>query len=84
MSFCLYYQAQVVPAKCWFFVGVLRSFEHVCFDRTLDKQTSTFEFFVPKDMQATFLALMAYFEKEGIVTTFTELPNRLLDPEEAF
>ena len=84
MSHCLYYQARVVPAKCWFFVGIMRSFEHVCFDRTLDKQTSTFEFFVPEAMQEVFLTLMAYFEKEGIVTMLTELPNRLLDPNTVF
>lgn len=84
MDYCQYYQAQVIPSKCWFFVGVLRSFEHVCFDRTLDKETSTFEFFVPEDMQKVFLELMDYFKKEGIVTTLTQLPNRLLDPLEKF
>ncbi len=84
MSYCQYYQAQVLPTKCWFFVGVLRSFEHVCFDRTLDKEKSIFEFFVPDDMQEVFLELMAYFTQEGIVTTLTRLPNRLLDPAQKF
>ena len=84
MAYCQYYQAQVVPAKCWFFVGVLRSFEHVCFDRTRDKEASIFEFFVPPDMESTFLELMDYFKKEGIVTSLEQLPNRLLDPNEEF
>ena len=82
MAHCLYYQAQVVTSKCWFFVGVLRSFEYVCFDRTLDKKTSTFEFFVPEDTQEIFLRIMNYFEKEGIVSSLVEQPNRFLASNE--
>lgn len=84
MSFCRYYQAQVVPTQCWFFVGVLRSFEHVCFDRTRDTATSTFEFFVPEDQRGIFLQLMHYFSEQGIISAFQELPNRLLDPDARF
>lgn len=74
---CLYYQATVERSKCWFLVAVLRSFEHVAFDRTLDVAQSRFEFFVPADMEAIFLELMDYFQKTGIVTTVEQLPNRL-------
>ncbi len=74
---CLYYQAHVTREKVWFFVGVLRSFEHLVFDRTFDKEHSIFEFFVPKDLNQYFLDLMQYFQDEGIVHNLQELPNRL-------
>ncbi len=72
-----YYQAQVDPAHGWFFVGVLRSFEHMAFDRTLDVQKSIFEFFVPQDTENYFLDLMDYFKKEEIIFDLCKLPNRL-------
>ncbi len=74
-----YYQAQVDPAHGWFFVGVLRSFEHMAFDRTLDVQTSLFEFFVPQDTEEHFLDLMDYFQQEQIVSELRKLPNRLIE-----
>ena len=77
MPYCCYYQATVRKADAWFLVAVLRSFEHLAFDRTLEKNSSRFEFFVPKDLEKNFLALMAYFQNEGIVTHFEQLPNRL-------
>jgi len=75
---CLYYQAHIDKPRCWFVVAVLRSFEHLVFDRTLDKETSLFEFFVPPALQPTFEELMRYFQSEGIVLDFKELPNRLV------
>jgi hypothetical protein len=82
MLYCSYYQAHVTEKETWFFVATLRSFEHLAFDRTLDKATSTFEFFVPTDLEATFVSLMAHFTSVGIVSNFTQLPNRLLDPSQ--
>jgi len=76
-----YYQAQVDPAHGWFFVGVLRSFEHMAFDRTLDVQTSLFEFFVPQDTEKYFLDLMDYFKQEQIISNLNKLPNRLAAPD---
>ncbi len=76
-----YYQAQVDPAHAWFFVGVLRSFEHMAFDRTLDVQTSLFEFFVPQDTEKHFLDLMSYFQQERIISNLKNLPNRLAEPD---
>ncbi len=76
-----YYQAQVDPAHGWFFVGVLRSFEHMAFDRTLDVQTSLFEFFVPQDTENYFLDLMDYFKKEQIISNLKKLPNRLAESD---
>lgn len=81
MAYCTYYQAQVVEKYCWFLVAVLRSFEHLSFDRTYDRATSTFEFFVPQDGEDTFLQVMDYFKKEGVITTLQQLPNRLKDPD---
>lgn len=81
MSYCSYYQAHVVEKDCWFLVAVMRSFEHLAFDRTYDRATSTFEFFVPQECEEIFLEVMAYFKQEGIITTLEKLPNRLLDPE---
>lgn len=78
-----YYQAHVVPAYGWFFVGVLRSYEHVCFDRTFDVHNSIFEFFVPADQEHLFLQIMSYFQREGIITNLTKLPHRLLDPHQS-
>lgn len=77
MKFGSYYQAQVDPAHGWFFVGALRSFEHLAFDRTLDVATSTFEFFVPQDNELFFLDLMNYFITENIISDLKKLPNRL-------
>lgn len=78
MDSCLYYQAHLEKKDCWFFVAVLRSFEHLSFDRTLDKKTSLFEIFVTPSQQQLFEEIMAAFEKYGVVLDFKKLPNRLL------
>ena len=75
---CLYYQAHIDKPQCWFVVAILRSFEHLAFDRTIDKKTSLFEFFIPPAGQKTFEELMTYFQAEGIVLDFKELSNRLV------
>ena len=77
IDYCSYYQAVVQREKAWFFAGVLRSFEHLVFERTLDKEKSIFEFFVPVDLESYFLDLMSYFQNEGIVRDLEKLPNRL-------
>lgn len=84
MDYCLYFQAHVLEKECWFLVAVLRSFEHLAFDRTLDKQASIFEFFVPAGNEATFLEVMHFFERQGIVDNLTQLPNRLAAPGAIF
>jgi hypothetical protein len=73
----MYYQAHVDRSKVWFFVAILRSYEHVAFDRTLDTDESLFEFFIPEDCEALFLDLMRYFQNSSIVTDLIKLPNRL-------
>jgi hypothetical protein len=75
--YCVYYQAHIIKEKVWFFVGALRSFEHLAFERTIDKEKSIFEFFIAPDLEHYFLDLIAYFEKKGILTRVEKLPNRL-------
>ena len=84
MEECAYYQAHVVRKECCFLVAILRSFEHLLFDRTLDKNESIFEFFVPVDNEKTFLELMQYLEKKEVVHSVTKLPSRLADPHAQF
>jgi hypothetical protein len=79
MDLCCYYQARVTTKDSWFLVAVLRSFEHLAFDRTLDKQTSTFEFFVPSGNERTFTELLEYFKSQGVILDYQKLPNRLED-----
>lgn len=72
---CVYYQAQVKRPDCWFLVAAIRACEHLAFDRTVNKQDSIFEFFVPEAMDQEFHRLMDYFIKEEIVVGLTRLPN---------
>lgn len=74
--YCLYYQAHVPVSKCGIFVALMRSVEHVAFDRTCDIQTSTFEFFVPNDQRAPFIQFMTFCEEQKLIDQFVELPNR--------
>ena len=82
MDHCLYYQAHVNRKLVWFLVGILKSYENMAFDRTIDKENSIFEFYVPEDMKSYFEHLMDYFIKEGIMSDLKTLPNRLLIPGE--
>jgi len=59
-NFGLYYRATIDRTRCWYFVAILRSFEHMVFDRTYDVQNSVFEFFVPELMNPIF-AIDDYF-----------------------
>jgi hypothetical protein len=76
-NFSRYYQANIEKSKGWFFVGILRSYENIAFDRTLDKQTALFEIFVPQDCEAEFLDLMQLLIDRQIVKNLRNLPNRL-------
>jgi hypothetical protein len=77
-QYCFYYQAHISRSKTLGMVSILKSFDHLCFDRTLDAPTGLFEFFVPESQESLFLKLMAYFEKEGSVSGLQKLPNRIL------
>lgn len=80
--FCQYYKAQVTKSEGTFFVAIFRSFDHIAFDRTLDKQNQIFEFFVPPLMEKQFLHVMDFFEHKGVIKNLEQLPNRLLDDTE--
>lgn len=76
--YCCYYKAHIVREQAWFFVAIMRSYEHIAFDRTLDKQESVFEFFVPSDSTSTFLRVMNKLMQQGIVKEMHQEENRLL------
>lgn len=77
MVFCSYFQARIQKEQTWLFVALLRSNEHLSFDRTINVDEGRFEFFVPKDNVERFLTLMHQFETEGLVSELVCLPNRL-------
>lgn len=72
-----YFQATVHRELSWYVVAILKSFEHLCFDRTYDAESSRFEFFVAPDMAHEFITLMEYFKDEHLIAEFQELPNRI-------
>lgn len=78
MAYCNYYQAQVDRAKTLYVVAILRSLDHMVFDRTLNVEESIFEFFVPQDKKEQFLEIMRYFQDQKLVSNLKELPNRLI------
>lgn len=82
MLYCQYYQGKIKKEECSFFVAILRSFEHLSFDRTFDKNENIFEFFVPTYNEEAFLKIINHFIKLGIITDFKKSENRLLDPNE--
>jgi len=77
MQYCAYYQAQINKKETWYFTATLKSFEHVAFDRTLNKEMGLFEFFVPEDQENIFIELIEYFVKQNIVHNVRKLSNRL-------
>lgn len=81
-NYCSYYQAHVNRQQAWFFVAVVRSFENMMFDRTLDTEQSIFEFFVPPDTEVDFLKIITLLEKLGVVAQVQKLDNRLSLPGE--
>jgi hypothetical protein len=82
MNYCIYYQARVARSECWYVTSILRSSEHLAFDRTLDAQNSIFEFYVSQGREQEFLFLMKYFQDINLVDNLQKLPNRLLCPDE--
>lgn len=76
-TYCAYYQATISKAEILYFVSILKSFDHLCFDRTIDVEKNVFEFFVPQAQEAQFLNTLSYFEKRDIVQDLKKLPNRI-------
>jgi hypothetical protein len=75
--YCAYYHAYVPRKTSWFLVATLKSVEHIAFDRTLEKTNGLFEFFVAPGFVSQFEQLMAYYDTNGIVTSWHKLPNRI-------
>lgn len=82
MNYCSYYTAYIEKSLCWYVVAILKSYEHLAFDRTLDTPTNLFEFYVPADREQEFVRIMNYFEKQNLVSQLQKLPNRLMDPSQ--
>jgi hypothetical protein len=80
-QFCSYYQAQIRKSDVLFVVATLKTFEHTCFDRSLDPVKSRFEFFVPSACEEQFLEVMRYFERKEMVQGLEKFPNRLINSE---
>jgi hypothetical protein len=79
MRYSLYYQANVDKTNTWFLTATLRSFEHLAFDRCLQKEQNLFEFFVPQDLEPYFIEIMQYYLQNGIITNLVKLPNRFVN-----
>lgn len=77
MNYSEYYQARVEPSRCWYVTAILRSHEHMCFDRTLDAEKNILEFFVPSGQEELFLKVMNHFIQKGLVDSLQKIPNRL-------
>lgn len=82
MNYCFYFQANIDRPRVWYFTATLRSFDNLCFDRTRDVTSSLFEFFVPEENKEFFMRLMDWYQAQGIVSNFSELPNRLRNSSE--
>ena len=82
MNYCVYYQALVDKPLCWYVVAILKSYEHLAFDRTLDISTNLFEFYVPPAREQEFVDLMTYFQDQQLIKGLKKLSNRLADPSQ--
>ena len=76
-EYCHYYQAQVDKSSCWFVLATLKSYEHITFDRTLENDNGTLEFFVPQSTKPYFLEIMKSLENEQVIWNLQEMSNRL-------
>lgn len=73
----IYYQAHIDRQLCWFVLAALKSFEHLCFDRTLNAEENLIEFYVCPQANDVFLEIMDYFKKQNLVFNLRQLPNRI-------
>lgn len=82
MQFCEYYRAEILRSEAWFVVAVLKSFDHLSLDRTIDVEKSVFEFFVPATTEPDFLNVMNLLQAGGFVQNLSKSSNRLSNPQE--
>lgn len=76
--YCSYYQAYVDREHSWFVVAALKGYDHLSLDRTLDPQTSLFEFFVPSAQEELFLHVIDRLQEKKLLHDLQKLPNRLI------
>ncbi|OGB97571.1 hypothetical protein A3F06_03505 [candidate division TM6 bacterium RIFCSPHIGHO2_12_FULL_36_22] len=77
MTYSLYYQAEIPKQFGWYITAILRSHDHLAFDRTIDVQKNIFEFFISPDKEEEFLYFMQLMEQKGAALNVKKLPNRL-------
>jgi hypothetical protein len=82
MLYSSYYQARVEKAQTWYVAGILRSFDHLVFDRTIDKAHGVIEYYVTVGAEEHFEEIMRHFVQHNMVHDFVKLPNRLADPSQ--
>ncbi len=75
--YCEYYKAKVLKRKTWFLSAVIRNESNMALARAIRGENDTFEFFVPKDQEKHFLAIMDSLKKRGIVLNLVQTPNNL-------
>jgi len=81
-NYSLYYTANIDRHQSYYFVAIIKAFDNMVFDRTIDVEQSLFEFFVAPAYEQLFLDVMARFAKEGLVANLQQSENRLIDPEQ--
>ena len=77
-DFCNYFQAHIPPSDCFLVIGFLKSYDHICFIRTIDPQQGLLEFFVPPHTTEEFTTLIQYLEKNALIFNFKKEKNRLI------
>lgn len=75
--YCNYFQAHVPPADCFLVIGFFKSYDHVCFARTVCQTKSIVEFFVPESTTKEFLLLAHYLEQKLVLFDLQKKENRL-------
>ncbi|MFA5074596.1 MAG: hypothetical protein WC436_00670 [Candidatus Babeliales bacterium] len=77
--YCQYYQSHTQKNKTWFIIGCFKAENNIAFVRTLNKQNSILEFFVPEEQEIYFLKLMNYLLQNKYLLDYQKMPNRLLN-----
>lgn len=80
-QYCSYFLAQIEKREIVKLISVLKSFDHLCFDRCVDKEQNIFEFFVPASMEKLFTSLMELYQQKGVVKMLRQEKNRLMKSE---
>lgn len=73
----IYYIVFVIPEKMWFFSALLKSMEHMAFDRTLDPALGQVELFIAPDAVHDIEAFLHNMRFRGVVTAYSVGTNRL-------